>query len=393
VCLIEPMRRTHSTFAVIAGGGTAGHVLPGLAIARALVARGHGAEAIHYVGSARGIETALVPPAGFALTVLPGRGIQRHLSLTALRANAGAVWGLLRATVQGIVLMRRLRPRVVVALGGYASVPAALGALVWHVPVVVAEQNAVPGRANRIVSRWAKASATSFADTDLPRAMWTGNPVRQAVLEVDRARDHDAARARLGVPPGRQLLLVFGGSLGARRINTSVFDLAEGAWAQRGDLSVRHVLGVRDHDAYATRIGALASSSSATIDADDRLHYVAVRYEDDMPTCYAAADLALCRSGATTVADLAIVGLPAILVPLPHAPGDHQTANARALERVDAAVVVPDAELDASRLAREVDALLADPSDLLRRSRAAQSIARPDAAARVAQLAEEHARA
>jgi UDP-N-acetylglucosamine:LPS N-acetylglucosamine transferase len=149
------------TYAIIAGGGTAGHVVPGLAIAAALVERGHPPTSIHYVGSERGIERTMVPAAGYSLTLLPGRGIQRRLTW----ANVGAVLGLLAATWRGVRLLRRRRPAVLVALGGYASVPAALGAILWRVPIIVAEQNAVPGAANRLVARFAKASAVSFAGT------------------------------------------------------------------------------------------------------------------------------------------------------------------------------------------------------------------------------------
>lgn len=180
-------------FAIIAGGGTAGHVHPGLAIAEALVARGHGRDEIHYVGSERGMERDLVPEAGFPLVLLPGRGIQRRLTLE----NVGSAWGLVRALVRSMGIVGRLRPRVVVSLGGYASVPCAVAAGLRRVPVVVAEQNAVPGAANRLVSRWAKASAISFPGTDLPRAVLTGNPVCREMLAIDRTGERDAARVRL----------------------------------------------------------------------------------------------------------------------------------------------------------------------------------------------------
>ena len=188
-------------YAIVAGGGTAGHVVPGLAIAEELVRRGVPRQKVHYVGSARGIETRLVPEAGFPLTVLPGRGIQRRLTL----ANVGAVLGLVGAVITGIRLVRRLRPAVVVGLGGYASVPCVIGAILWRVPIVVAEQNAVPGAANRLAGRFAKACAVSFEGTDLPNAVWTGNPVRPEVvaLATPDASRRGSARERLAVPAAR----------------------------------------------------------------------------------------------------------------------------------------------------------------------------------------------
>jgi undecaprenyldiphospho-muramoylpentapeptide beta-N-acetylglucosaminyltransferase len=375
---------TPRTWAVVAGGGTAGHVLPGIAIAKALVERGHDPASIHFVGSARGIETRLVPEAGFRLTVLPGRGIQRRVTF----ANVAAVAGLVRAIVRALRLVSSERPSVVVALGGYASVPAAFAAAVLRVPIVVAEQNAVPGAANRLVARIARASAVSFPGTGLPRATVTGNPVRDEVRAVHRddPAARVSARSKLGGGDDRTVIAVFGGSLGARRINDAVLDACE-EWKGRADLAVRHVIGDRDWPRYARRAEALAAASGPSA-----LRYVPVRYEDDMPTLYAAADLAVCRAGATTVAELAVVGLPAILVPLPGAPGDHQTANARALVDAGAGVLLPDGECDAARLTREIDALLAEPSRLARMAAAAAAVARPDAGARVAELVEEHAR-
>jgi UDP-N-acetylglucosamine--N-acetylmuramyl-(pentapeptide) pyrophosphoryl-undecaprenol N-acetylglucosamine transferase len=366
------------TFAVVAGGGTAGHVLPGIAIGQALVGRGHDPATIHFVGSERGIEARLVPEAGFGLTLLPGRGIQRRMTM----ANVAAVWGLLRAFASAFVLVARRKPRVVIALGGYASVPCALAAALLRVPIVVHEQNAVPGAANRLTARFAKASAVSVDGTSLPRAVVTGNPVRAALRDVDRAADRDAARNALGLPAGRAVVAAFGGSLGARRINVAVVD-ALSSWARRDDLALRHVVGERDWDLVQQRAPDLP---------DGGLVYQAVRYEDRMDLVLAACDLAVCRAGATTVSELSVLGVPSVLVPLPGAPGDHQTANARVLERAGAALLVPDAQLVADRLVVIVDELLGDPDRLAAMAKAAATVGRPDAAERVADLVEAHAR-
>ncbi len=364
---------------VISGGGTAGHVLPGLAIGRELLRRGIPAGDIHFVGSERGIETTLVPEAGFPLTVLPGRGIARRFT----KDNVGAVLGLLRAVGRAALLVRRLRPSAVVALGGYASVPCVLWAWVFRVPVIVAEQNAVPGLANRLSAKVAKVSAVSFRGTDLPRAEWTGNPIRDEIVAVDREAGRADARVALGVDPDRRLVAVFGGSLGARRINNAVVGALE-QWRDRADLSIRHVIGDRDYPAVAADVPDLRGAA---------LHYVPVRYENDMPTLYAGADLVCCRAGATSVAELALVGCPAVLVPLPGAPGDHQTANARALAAVGAAVLVVDSELTPERFMAEVDTLLGDPARLAAMAGSGSAVARPDAAARVVDLVERWRRA
>lgn len=366
------------TYAVLAGGGTAGHVLPGLAIATALVQRGHPASSIHFVGSARGLEQRLVPAAGFGLTVLPGRGIQRKLSF----ANIGAVLGIISGVIRGIGLLRRLRPRVVVVLGGYASVPCIVGAVLWRIPLVVAEQNARAGAANRLAGRFARAAAVPFPETDLPRKVVTGNPVRAELLAVDRSRDRDGARAELGLPPDRTVLAVFSGSLGSRRINEALV-AALPAWADRRDLAIHHVIGSRDWD----DLGAAPRSFP-----EGGLVYRAIRYEDRMDLLLAAADLALTRAGGTTVAELAELGLPAVLVPLPIAPRDHQTANAQALVRAGAALLVPDPELTGPRLEAELGPLFDDPRRLGRMGAAAAELARPDAADRVVDLVERCAR-
>ncbi len=368
------------TWAVIAGGGTAGHVVPGLAVARALVDRGHPPESIHWVGSQRGSEGRMVAGAGFEATLLPGRGIQRKLTAE----NLGAAWGLTRAGGQALSLVRRRRPAVVLAMGGWASVSCALAAVAQGVPVVVAEQNAVPGAANRLVGRFAKASAVPFPGTPLPRAVVTGNPVRAEILSVDRSpAGRAAARAALGLPEGRRVVAVFGGSLGALRLNNAVVGALE-AWAGRDDPAVRHVVGERDWSLVTGRVGELPAGG---------VFYQPVRYDDQRELSLAAADLAVSRAGGNTVAELAAVGLPSVLVPLPGAPGDHQTANARHLSDVDAAVLVADADLTAARFVAEVDGLLGDEARLAAMGKAASTAGRRDAAEAVAALVEAHASA
>ncbi len=365
------------TWVLIAGGGTAGHVLPGLAVAQALVAAGHPPETVHWMGSAVGIEARLVPEAGFGVTLLPGRGIERRLS----RASVAAAWGLIRGAATALSEMARRRPAVVVSLGGYASVPGAAAAIVCRVPLVLCEQNAVPGAANRLFGRFARASAVSFPGTALARATVTGNPVRPEVLAVDRTRDRDEARRSLGLPAGGRVVVAFGGSLGSRRINQAMLGAVD-LWADRADLAVRHVVGRRDWE--------MVSAAAPDLPADG-LVYLPVEYEERMDLLLAAADVAVCRAGGS-VAELTAIGVPAILVPLPGAPGDHQTANARHLVEAGAAVMVADAEFDGARLVAEVDAIVNDEATLEAMATAAARVAHRDAAEAVAALVERHAR-
>jgi UDP-N-acetylglucosamine--N-acetylmuramyl-(pentapeptide) pyrophosphoryl-undecaprenol N-acetylglucosamine transferase len=364
---------------VIAGGGTGGHVMPAIAIGQALVSRGHRADSIHFVGSRRGLERTLVPDAGFAVTLLPGRGIARRLTID----NIGAIAGLTAAVVRATFLLGRLRPAVVIAVGGYASVAGAIAAAVWRVPLIVAEQNAVPGLANRLAGHFAAACAVSFPGTRLRRAVVTGNPLRQQILSVDRSpAGRRSARAALGLPPDGIVVAVAGGSLGARRINDAVVGLAA-AWAGRTGIAVRHVTGKRDFDAVGKVVPVAVAGG---------LVYQRVCFEDRMDLLLAAADVAVARAGASTVAELAAVGLPSILVPLPGAPGDHQAANAGRLAAAGAATVIPDGELDAGRLAADLDRLIVDGAARQAMGEAARAVARPAAADAVARLAEEHAR-
>lgn len=360
---------------LIVGGGTAGHVLPGVAIGQELVERGMAPEDIHFVGSERGVEQTIVPAAGFPLTLLPGRGIQRKLTTD----NIGSILGLLRAFVTSFSLLREHRPEVVVALGGYASVPAGLWAVLQRVPVIVAEQNAVPGLANNIIGRFAKECAVSYEGTELPRAVWTGNPVRPEILAVaDGTTTRDGARSLLNVSPDRLLLVVFGGSLGARTINNALLG-ALPALADRGDLEIRHIIGHRDFDDIVSRV---------QLAEDAALIYTPIEYENDMASVFAACDLVICRAGATSCAELAVTGTPAVLIPLPDAPGDHQTANARALARPGGAEIIADGDFTTERLVETVERLTADTSLLDQMGDNARAVGRPDAASAVVNVVE-----
>ncbi|HUZ20842.1 MAG TPA: undecaprenyldiphospho-muramoylpentapeptide beta-N-acetylglucosaminyltransferase [Acidimicrobiales bacterium] len=367
---------------IVTGGGTAGHVLPAIAVGRALVAGGRDRSSICYVGAANGLEAKLAPEAGFRSVLLPGRGIQRRLTAD----NLGAAAGLLRATARAFRLVAGRRPAVVVTVGGYAGVPCSLAALALGIPVVVVNVDAVPGAANRLVGRFARASAVALPGTALPRAVLTGAPVRPEVLEVERSPDGRArARRVLGIEEGRLLVAVTGGSLGARRLNEAALGLAR-LLAERRDLTVYHVTGERDHEMVLAARARLSSRGSAGLD------YRVVAYEQQMPEVLAASDVVICRAGASTVAELTVIGTPSILVPLPGAPADHQRRNAEVLAAAGAGLLVPDPEATSDRLATELESLLADRGRLERMERSALALGRRDAAVRVAVLVEEIAR-
>ena len=235
--------------------------------------------------------------------------------------NIGAVVGLLVACALALVIVVRRRPRVVVTVGGYAGLPCAVAAIVLRVPLVVVSCDAVAGASNRLVARFARKCAVAFEGTSLPNQVVTGAPLRSAVLITDRTRQgRETARAVLGVPAGRFLLAVEGGSLGARRLNDAALGLAR-VWASRDDVTIYHVTGERnfagiEREAVELGLGPQASPETG-------LDYRLVGYERQMPALLAACDFAVCRAGASTVAELAAIGTPSALVPLPGAPNDH----------------------------------------------------------------------
>jgi UDP-N-acetylglucosamine:LPS N-acetylglucosamine transferase len=357
-----------------------------------MVERGHDPGSIELFGSRRGHEATTWPTLEFPYTLLPGRGIRRSLSPGALVANVGAVAGLVWACARALGSFLRRRPRVVVIVGGYASFPAGLAAVLTRVPLVSVTTDAVPGAVNGLLGRFAAANAVAFEGTELPRAHVTGTPVRPELSGLDRSSEGQrAGRSALGLPADRQTVTAMGGSLGALRINRAVAALA-GSWEGDGDRTVYHVTGRRDYDAFAGGAGGAGGGGARDGAGDEGLCYRVVPFEDRMPQLYSAADVCVSRAGAMSVAELLISGVPAILVPLPGAPRDHQTRNAEAVVALGAAVHVPDPECDGERLAKELEALLTDADRLRAMGEAARRHAHPDAAARIAELVDAHAR-
>lgn len=365
-------------FAVIAGGGTAGHVLPALAIADGLVAAGHPATTVHYTGARRGIETRLVPPTGFAHTFFEVDGVQRNLSWSSLRRNALFVPKMLRARRDARRLLETLRPRVVISVGGYASLPAVLAANALDIPVVVVSYDKRPGRASRWSARRAAACAAAFPDSPLPNARLTGAPLRREIVTVDRVADRSAARQRLGVPDDRFAIAVTGGSQGSAALNAAVADLVR-RWRDDTSLAVRHVVGERFLDAAAP-----------ALDGSDGILYQVIGYEDQMVDVYAAADLLIGRGGASTVCEVAATGVPAILVPWPGAADDHQSENVGWLSSRDAAVLLDESRL--GDLAAVVDGLRRDEHRLSAMSERARRLGDVHRSGALIDLIEEVAR-
>lgn len=353
----------------IAGGGTGGHVFPALATAAAVRTRAREAVLL-FVGTASGLEARLVPAAGHPFETIRVRGLTGKAltdRLAALAVLPGALW-------QSRRILRRFRPDVVLGVGGYVAGPVLAAAALGGTPTVLHEQNAIPGLTNRLLCRVATAVAVSFeaARAHLParRVVVTGNPVRADLFGHPR----EASREAFGLSRDRTTLLVFGGSQGARRLNEAMREAAEALAVRRADLQLLHVTGERDREAVAAAYAAV------------HLRAVVLPFIEAMGAAYAAADLVICRAGATTVAELAALGKPAILVPFPHAANDHQRHNAAALAAGGGALLIPERDLTGALLAERTLALSQDPVRLAMMARAAAAAGRPDAAERLAEL-------
>jgi UDP-N-acetylglucosamine--N-acetylmuramyl-(pentapeptide) pyrophosphoryl-undecaprenol N-acetylglucosamine transferase len=354
---------------VIAGGGTAGHVNPGIAVARELTdAR------VTFVGTSHGAESRLVPESGFRLERVDLRGWDRSrphtLPATGLRAS-GAVWAARR-------VLRDSEAQVVLGMGGYVSFPACAAAKTLGIPIVIHEQNIVFGLANRVCKPLARVVAVSFEES-LPaagrRGVCTGNPVLPELARADLGAERDTALSRWDLDPGRRTLLVFGGSQGAARINRAAFELAS-LWRDRTNVQILHITGPAGYE----------------MPRHGHLIYRSVPYVGRMVEAYAVADLALCRGGATTIAELGVTGVPSIIVPYPHHRDRQQERHGRVLERAGAAVVLLDADATGANVAGLADDLLNDEDRLSEMRAAARAFGRPDAADRLAAVVSEVSR-
>jgi len=354
---------------LIAGGGTGGHLFPGLALAEEVKTR-HPRNDVLFVGTPRGLETRIVPRNGFPLELVDVGPLKRQGALGTLR-GLGRVP---RALWQSRRILRKFDPDVVVGVGGYASGPVVMAAWMMRIPTAVQEQNALPGFTNRTLGRFARACFIAFdeARAGFPpaRTHLLGNPIRRAFLD-NYLHSKEPSGQRLSI-------LVTGGSQGAHVLNLRVAEALEQLAPELGRrLRVVHQTGEKDLQEIVRRYRALGESG---VDAQ------ATAFIDDMANAYAQADLLVCRAGATTIAELTVCKKPAILVPFPYAADDHQTVNARSMVRNGAAILLPERDLTGQKLAGELRALEADRERLRRMARQSGLLGRPEAAREIAEV-------
>ena len=344
---------------IVAGGGTGGHLFPGLAVAEAVAAQGNAQ--VLFVGSAYGIEATAIPRTQFSFRPLLIRGVRGR----GWRGALAFAWQLPLALLRAWRIVAGFRPTLVLGLGGYGSVPVVLAAWVRRVPTVLIEQNVHPGFANRLLGHLARRVCTAFAESArfFPpgRAVQTGNPVRALRTDARPAENHFT-------------LFVFGGSQGAHTINEAAVEAAQIVSEQLPGLRVIHQTGSADAEWVAERYRQQGVEAQV------------IPFVHDMASAYGQADLVVCRAGATTLAELAALGKPAILVPYPFAADDHQRTNAEMLVRQGAAEIILDAQLSGARLATSVLTLARERERLASMGEAARQLALPDAALRVVEV-------
>ncbi|UXI67715.1 undecaprenyldiphospho-muramoylpentapeptide beta-N-acetylglucosaminyltransferase [Tahibacter amnicola] len=345
---------------LIMAGGTGGHIFPGVAVADELRRRGI---PVVWLGSQGGLETQIVPKAGIALETLDIGGVRGK----GLMVKLTSVLRIIKAVLAARAILRRVDPRSVLSMGGFAAGPGGLAAWMLRRPLLVHEQNRVPGMTNRVLSRLARLTLSGFSDAfaQSGKLRWVGNPVRAAISALAPPQERLAQRT------GSLRLLVLGGSLGAQALNTR---LPQALAALDADIcpQVRHQCGARHLD--AAREAYAAAGVSAQVDS----------FIEDMAEAYAWADLVVCRAGALTLAEIAAAGVGSVLVPFPHAVDDHQTRNAESFVAAGAAVLLPESQASAQVLAGTLGDLLRSRQQLIAMAVAARSLAKPDAAATIA---------
>ena len=359
---------------VITGGGTGGHIFPMTAIADALLAAGADASDITFVGSRRGQERILLGGRAERLILLPGRGIRRSLQPRAVLNNASALLRTAWSMIYAVFLAMRLRPSVIVSVGGYAAFPMVLAGVLTNRRLVFVELDASIGLVHRLFEGRARRICFGIAPSELPTTgVVTGVPLRPSIESVERNFENRArVSAGLAIDVQRHVVVVMTGSLGSTTVNNAVVQLAS-LWSDRQDVAIIHVTGRRDFD-------AIMRQRPTTSD----LQYVVMPFADSMNDLWAVADVAVCRAGATTVAELTLLGIPSILVPLPNAPGDHQTKNARSVSDVGGARILPDDSCSGNAIAASIDDLLRDPVLREQMGLAAKNLGRAHAAAVIA---------
>lgn len=351
---------------LIAAGGTGGHIYPGIAVAQEIMRRDSGST-VRFVGTARGLETRLVPQAGFELSLIDSAGL-KNVSIVA-RMKGLAI--LPKSFVSARQVIRAFQPDVVVGAGGYVSGPVVLMAALMRKPTLVMESNALPGWTNRVLARFVNRAAVSFEQA-LPyfrgKAVVTGNPVRREFFEIPAK----------GREPGQLSLLIFGGSQGARAINEAMVAALAGLKDFPVTLRIKHQTGAADFEKVKAAYEDAGWSKQAEV----------CSYIDNMMNDFAAADLVICRAGATTTAELIAAGKASIMIPFPYAADDHQRKNAEALQAAGAARMIVQQELSGERLVREIRELSENPSLIDRMEEASKGLAHGDAAVTAVDLIE-----
>ncbi len=366
---------------VVTGGGTGGHIYPALAIARGILARYPEARVL-YIGREGGLEAELVPRANLPFYAIPAAGLKRSLTLR----NLLVFWQATRGILQARKILAGFKPQVVVGTGGYVCGPVVLAAVMMGIPTMIHEQNALPGLTNRLLARFVNQVALTFEEARkyMPRRARikvTGLPVRPEIMGWQK----DEARRAMGLPENARLILSFGGSQGARTINRAMIEVLKHFYNRDG-VYFLHVTGPRHYKEFCQQLG------EAGLSRPENGNIILVPYLDEMPRAMAAADLAICRAGAATLSELTAVGLPAILVPYPHATGNHQEYNARSLEREGAALVIRDQDLTGPVLCEKLTRLLERPAELEAMARASRRLGRPRALEEIVEIISELAR-
>lgn len=355
---------------MIAGGGTGGHLYPGIAIAEEIRRRAPGTRIV-FAGRGLPLERDIVGRHGYTLVAVSSGGVVGRSPQQRVRGAFLA----LRGIGEAMGILGRERPRAVVGVGGYASGPMVLAAAIRRIPTLIEEQNAVPGLTNRLLGRVAREIAITFEETRRffgGRGVVTGCPIRAEFLQADR----DRARRRREAGGAPFNLLVFGGSQGARALNSALLEALAGLAERRGRLAITHGTGSGDLE----RVKAGYAAAAWTADVRP--------YLTDIRAAYEEADLVVARAGASTVSELAACGRAAIFVPLPTSAHDHQLKNAERVAAAGAAIVLEERNLAGDHLARTIADLMDSPERLTRMEQAAAGLARPDAAARIVDLVE-----